>query len=58
MICIEAMDTMSLEDISRSEKVNIRSDVKLEKVLDMMLQEVEGMENIEDCPLCLWMNAF
>ncbi len=52
------MDTMSLEDISRSEKVNIRSDVKLEKVLDMMLQEVEGMENIEDCPLCLWMNAF
>ncbi len=43
---------------TRGEKMNIGSDVKLEKALDMMLQEVEGMKNIEDCPLYRWMNDF
>lgn len=36
--------------------MNIRSDVKLGKALDMMLQEIEGKEDVEECPLYQWMN--
>ncbi len=38
--------------------MNVGSDVKLEKALDLMLQEVEGMEGIDECPMYQWMNEF
>ena len=36
----------------------LNSDVKLEKAIDMMIQEVENMENANQCPLYHWLNDF